>query len=122
MNCTRLDEELSGYLDGELSRQRHLEVETHLRECPACARRLEEMRSLDSLKSLLEPPNPPKEKWRDCWEEIKKKTTASLSAERVKARVAKRRRAYLVRRALFALTVAVAALAVSSLLWMFLIS
>lgn len=37
---------LGPYLDGELPDARRQEVEAHLRECPACAREMQQLRSL----------------------------------------------------------------------------
>jgi anti-sigma factor RsiW len=36
MSCQRIQETLDGYLDGELDLVRNMEVEEHLRGCPAC--------------------------------------------------------------------------------------
>ncbi|HUG52169.1 MAG TPA: zf-HC2 domain-containing protein, partial [Vicinamibacteria bacterium] len=42
-------ERLSAFLDGELDASERGEVERHLRECPACARHLEELSAVDAL-------------------------------------------------------------------------
>ena len=102
MSCKRFDEKLSAYIDGELDYQERSELEKHLLECPRCSSQLEQMRRIESFKPLIEPPEVPQEKWRECWEEIKKQTTDSLSVEQVRARVARRRQAHWLRRASFA--------------------
>jgi anti-sigma factor RsiW len=50
VNCDELKPWLHGYIDGELDLARHLEMEDHLRECPACAASL---RQLQALKHSL---------------------------------------------------------------------
>jgi anti-sigma factor RsiW len=118
MSCSRFDEKLSAYLDGELDYQQRAELERHLLECPRCSGQLDEMRRIESFRPLLEPPEVPQEKWRECWDEIKKQTTDSLSLEEVKARVARRRQAHWLRRAGFAFGgVAVAVLVIAVIFW-----
>lgn len=112
MGCERYEENLSAYVDGELGYEKSAELERHLLECPECSRRLEEMRRIESFKPLLEPKEVPPEKWRECWEEVKKQTTDSLSAERVRDRVGARRRAHVLRRVLAGAGVAVVAAAI----------
>jgi hypothetical protein len=46
-------ERLSALLDGELSAVERAEVEAHLRECPACARELEELAAVDAFAREL---------------------------------------------------------------------
>lgn len=46
MNCKETEAVLHGYLDGELDLVRSLEVERHLKDCPACARTYRELQSL----------------------------------------------------------------------------
>jgi len=119
MNCKKFEEKLSAYLDGELDYDARTELEAHLLECRECSEQLEEMRRIESFKPLLEPPKVPQEKWRECWEEIKKQTTDSLSAEKVRRSVASRRRAHYLRRVVFGLgsAAAVAILLAVVLLW-----
>jgi anti-sigma factor RsiW len=118
MNCQKFGEKLSAYIDGELDYEARAELEAHLLGCAACSRQLEEMRKLESFKPLLEPPKVPQEKWSECWEEIKKQTTDSLSADRVRERVARRRRVHLLRRiVLGAAGVAAAVVVAAMLLW-----
>ena len=119
MGCDRYEESLSAYVDGELAYEKRTELEKHLLECPECSRQLEEMRRIESFKPLLEPKEVPPEKWRECWEEVKKQTTDSLSAEKVKERLGARRRAHVLRRVLAGADAAVAAAVIVAaiLLW-----
>jgi mycothiol system anti-sigma-R factor len=48
VSCETLSDKLTGYLDGELDQRSVGEVETHLRQCVACATRLERERRLRS--------------------------------------------------------------------------
>ena len=117
MSCNNSGEKLSAYVDGELGYEERTWLEKHLLECPSCSEQLEEMRRVESFKPLLEPPEVPEEKWRDCWNEIKKQTTDSLPLEKVQARVASRRRAYWLRRALAGAGVAAAAVVIAIVLF-----
>ena len=67
----------------------------------------------------LRPPKVPQEKWRECWDEIRKQTTDSLSAEKVRRGVASRRRAHVLRRIVFGLagSAVAAAILAAVLLW-----
>src|SRR5207244_12444851 len=59
MNCQDSKSQLQAYLDGELDLTRSLEMEKHLRECPACSQALNGLRLLaQSLRndSLRFPP------------------------------------------------------------------
>ena len=42
-------EHLSAFLDGELSAEDRAQVESHLRECPACAHEIEELAAVDAF-------------------------------------------------------------------------
>jgi anti-sigma factor RsiW len=44
MNCERIAEELSAYLDGELQQDLAFQVETHLNRCPSCTAELHSLR------------------------------------------------------------------------------
>ena len=46
MSCELTQRYVSGYLDGELDLVRTIEMEVHLKRCPACALELEELRTL----------------------------------------------------------------------------
>jgi anti-sigma factor RsiW len=46
MNCKDTNEIIHGYLDGELDVVRSLEIEQHLKDCPACGRAYRELQSL----------------------------------------------------------------------------
>jgi anti-sigma factor RsiW len=61
MSCRETQELIHGYIDGELDLVRNLEMERHLRECPACAglhEKLAALRSTMSGGSLYFPPPP----------------------------------------------------------------
>ncbi len=119
MGCDRYEESLSAYVDGELGYEKRAELERHLLECPGCARRLEEMRRIESFRPLLEPKEVPPERWRECWEEVKKQTTDSLPVARVMERVGARRRAHILRRVLAGagLAAAAAVIVAAVLMW-----
>ncbi|MGO9107849.1 MAG: anti-sigma factor family protein [Thermoguttaceae bacterium] len=46
MNCPNAQNLLQPYADGELDLLRHVEMETHLKQCPACAKQEQNLRSL----------------------------------------------------------------------------
>src|SRR5437870_9149879 len=46
--CDRVDDELSGYRDGELSRLRRWRIGSHLDRCHRCATAAEELGAVDS--------------------------------------------------------------------------
>ncbi len=48
MVCSDITELIHGYLDGELDLSRSLEIEHHLKDCPACSRAYAELKSLRS--------------------------------------------------------------------------
>jgi anti-sigma factor RsiW len=48
VNCQLCQEFLHAWLDSELDLVRHLEMETHLAECPTCARACEQQQALQS--------------------------------------------------------------------------
>jgi anti-sigma factor RsiW len=50
MNCERVTEEITAYLDGELPKDLALQVEAHLKICPGCAA---ELRSLRDAKTVI---------------------------------------------------------------------
>jgi anti-sigma factor RsiW len=49
MSCQESQEMRHAYLDGELDLTRSLEIEKHVRECAACARAYDEVRSLQTV-------------------------------------------------------------------------
>jgi len=51
-------ERLSAFLDGELSTADRAQVESHLRECPACAHELEELAAVDAFAREVPVPAP----------------------------------------------------------------
>jgi len=60
MNCTRFDELVDDFLDGELDQPTRQEAERHVADCAACRRAVEELRSLlreaAALPREIEPP------------------------------------------------------------------
>ena len=48
MVCSDISELIHGYLDGELDLSRSLEIEHHMKGCPACSRAYAEQKSLRS--------------------------------------------------------------------------
>jgi anti-sigma factor (TIGR02949 family) len=53
MNCQENQDQLSAYLDGELTADETAAVRDHLAACPACARELDELRrAIDAVKAL----------------------------------------------------------------------
>jgi len=71
---------LSMYLDGELAAGARAEVDTHLRGCAACARRLEELAAVDAAARELPVPAPP-----GYFEALPARVRARLPAPRRKA-------------------------------------
>jgi len=118
MGCENYREKLSAYIDGELDYESRAKVEKHLLNCGECRGLLEGMRRVESFKPILEPPEVPQEKWRECWDEIKKQTTDSLTVESVQKGVAQRRRERNLRRAALAVAgIAAAVLVAVVLMW-----
>jgi len=54
MNCSWVNKHISSYLDKELDDNKRGRLEAHLADCPACSRKLEELRALQNF--FLEPP------------------------------------------------------------------
>ncbi len=61
MKCDLPKELLSGYLDGELDRERRVQVERHLKECAHCRDELDELRRLDQQVRTLAVEEPSRE-------------------------------------------------------------
>lgn len=60
MICPFVQSRLSAYLDSELGGQEMLRVQAHIRECPACAAEIEELRALKRMMaSMADPSEPP---------------------------------------------------------------
>jgi hypothetical protein len=61
MNCQSCSEDLTAYLDGELSRSRAQEISAHLRDCGPCSEELRQLRSagefVEAHALSLEPPS-----------------------------------------------------------------
>jgi len=49
MDCKKVKKELSSYLDNEISLNKKLKMEEHLKKCVACARRLKELKRIHTL-------------------------------------------------------------------------
>jgi anti-sigma factor RsiW len=78
MNCSECQPLLEAYADGELDLVRHVELEAHLKGCPACAGRLEaiaarQARIRDSVPRFAAPP------------QLRRNIQAALRAEARKA-------------------------------------
>ena len=54
MNCSWVNKHISSYLDKELDDSSRGRLEAHLADCPTCSRKLEELRTVQSL--FLESP------------------------------------------------------------------
>gem|GEM_PF-3258205 len=63
MSCEELSEELSAYLDGELSSQERAALEAHLERCPRCREELASLRAVSTLVASL-PQVEPSEQFR----------------------------------------------------------
>ena len=58
-NCTQLDERLSEYLDGQLTREEQAAAEAHARGCPRCAEWLDARRAALWLRHVEHLESPP---------------------------------------------------------------
>jgi putative zinc finger protein len=63
-------DQLSDYLDGELSDQEQRAVAAHLAECPECSATLEQLRAVMNRAQHLEPLLPPADLWKGVSERI----------------------------------------------------
>jgi anti-sigma factor RsiW len=64
MDCEKCQDEMSAYLDGELSAGRSSEVSEHVKCCRSCAEELSGLtRSSDFLEGVLNPIQPKQELW-----------------------------------------------------------
>jgi hypothetical protein len=61
--CREVEPLLSPWLDGELDESRDRAVRAHLRSCPACAERAEELRQIQGAAAALAPHEPPADLW-----------------------------------------------------------
>ena len=59
MTCSQLGNDLSAYVDGELSAARTAEIEAHVSECPHCQVRVAELRELSRGVAALPKLQPP---------------------------------------------------------------
>jgi anti-sigma factor RsiW len=61
MNAShRIGQQLSAYLDGELTADEMAEVRQHLEGCPACRADIEELQRMKRLLARLQPPEVPR--------------------------------------------------------------
>ena len=72
MNCRELEGLLGAYADGELDLVRSLDVEGHMRECPACSAALERLEALHTAVSSQAP-------YYSASPELRRKLTARLA-------------------------------------------
>jgi anti-sigma factor RsiW len=63
-------DQLSDYLDGELSAETHRDVETHLRSCASCAAVLEDLKRIVARAASAEPRPPHADLWAGIAERI----------------------------------------------------
>ena len=69
--CTRLDELLGPYLDGELPDEEAEMVAAHVVSCAACSRQLEELRGLGAVLRMEDPPAVEADEWDRRWSAIR---------------------------------------------------
>ncbi|MCK4225790.1 zf-HC2 domain-containing protein [candidate division WOR-3 bacterium] len=58
MNCKKVEELLSSYIDGELERDDIIKVESHIKECSECKAKLEHYQSIKEMVKSIEIPSP----------------------------------------------------------------
>lgn len=71
MRCKKYEEKIILYLYGELGEKDRADVESHIRQCPACAQDLaytkKIFKALDEAQAEM-----PEASWEKCWKEIDK--------------------------------------------------
>ncbi len=69
MKCKKYEEKIVLYLYGELNDREKVEVENHVKECPAC---LEDLEYTKKVFKLVDDNNEiaPEANWEKCWREI----------------------------------------------------
>lgn len=72
MNCSKVKENLSPYLDNMLSEEEKKAVETHLASCPECQQELEDLQQTIAMLSSLEEIIPPASFRRELREKLEK--------------------------------------------------
>jgi predicted anti-sigma-YlaC factor YlaD len=75
-------ERVSAYFDGEISDERKNDVQEHLKTCSECARYIERLRALESLRKNSVQEEVSQEQWDSCWQEIKQETTRRILKRR----------------------------------------
>ncbi|MCD6451494.1 MAG: zf-HC2 domain-containing protein [Acidobacteria bacterium] len=78
MNCDQFEVLISGYLDGELSKEDEERLLRHLEVCPKCRNSLEELKRLKEVASKMKLTEPPKEIWDSYWERISNRITRGI--------------------------------------------
>lgn len=72
MNCNKVKENLSSYIDNMLSEEEHKALELHLESCPECQQELEDLKQTIAILSSLEEITPPASFRRELREKLEK--------------------------------------------------
>ena len=72
MFCRNVRNNLSAYLQGELTPGRAISIETHLAKCSSCRSELEAIQNGIRMAERLKPVPPPQELWQSIEEQIRK--------------------------------------------------
>jgi hypothetical protein len=83
MICNIAEKVLALYAGGELSQSKEREVAEHIKECPACARKVEELRR---SRVILKENSAIPELGADFWQKLKSDTIARIRADVNKSR------------------------------------
>ncbi|MEW5807620.1 MAG: zf-HC2 domain-containing protein [Acidobacteriota bacterium] len=70
MDCVKAEDQLSAYIDGELSDRERMELESHLQTCKNCRKELEEHMKIKKISSSIKFAEPPKEMMDNYWTSI----------------------------------------------------
>ncbi|MCX7702756.1 MAG: zf-HC2 domain-containing protein [Planctomycetota bacterium] len=71
-------EEAGAYFDGELKGERENAAREHIKVCPECAKHIEQLRSLESLRNNVAAEEVEEKQWDSCWQKIKEETTRRI--------------------------------------------
>ncbi len=77
MNCKRIEENLSAYLDGALTVEETEEIKTHLMNCPACQKAYDDLKETVTMLSSLEEIIPPAGFRREIYSKLQKEQAQS---------------------------------------------
>ena len=69
-----VEEELSGFIDGELPPERAAAVQAHVAQCPRCAAEAASLREVASLNESLAAPAVSPQEWAAAWSAIAERT------------------------------------------------